>query len=359
MRVLHSGFALSLLILTFLFCGCVTTRDGAGKSGAILETTDYIVVPVYYGTDRNYTGDKASPKYYGHKYDDAVSMGICMVSIPKERKTGEADSPSIWESEDPARHVILQKAVPMGKEKLISNLRRQEKSELLIFIHGFSTIFEDAARRTAQIAYDLNFKGQAVMYSWPSKGDISGYVHDKDIINTSSGHLREFLNIMASESGADAIHIIAHSMGNMALIKALVDIARQSPKPVFAEIMLVAPDVNVDEFKGATREFRKIAKRVTLYASSKDKALMISKQISGGLHRAGEADDGIIVLPEMDTVDVSNIDTSLIGHSYFGDNNSVISDMVQLLKGLSPFNRSLVPRTLRDMKYWIFQPPVR
>jgi hypothetical protein len=51
--------------------------------------------------------------------------------------------------------------------------------------------------------------------------------------------------------------------------------------------------------------------------------------------------------------------TSLVGHSYFGDNNSVISDMVQLLKGLSPFNRSLVPRTLRDMKYWIFQPPVR
>ena len=348
-------------MLAFL-SGCATTKDVTEKPSIILETDEFIVVPVYYGTDRAFTGDKASPKYYGYEYVDQLYMGMCMVSIPKLHKQGVAESPSPWRSENPAEHVILQKAVPLGREKFFSNLHRQSNSETLIFIHGFNVTFEDAARRTAQIAYDLNFKGRAVMYSWPSKGDISppGYIHDKDIIGASSIHLREFLQAVASDSGASAIHIIAHSMGNVALTKALAQIdVRLLNKPMFSEVMLIAPDMNVDEFKTTSKDVLKTAKRVTLYASSKDKALMISKEINGGLRRAGEADDGIVVLPDMDTVDVSNLDTSLIGHSYFGDNTSVVSDIVQLLKGLSPNNRSLLPKTLRSMKYWIFQPPVK
>ena len=347
-------FYLSLLVLVILSSGCA--KEGVVKSSIILETEDYIVLPVYYGTDRNITGDKA----YGYIHSDTLDMGMCMVSIPKKHKRGIAESPSMWRSEDPAEHVVLQKTMPQRRENFFTNLRRQEKSEVLIFIHGFNTTFEDSVRRTAQIAYDLNFKGQAVTYSWPSKGDVSpsGYVHDKDIIGASTNHLRDFLLAIASESGASTVHIITHSMGNVILTKALALIANQAlAKPLFAEIMLIAPDMNVDEFK--TAEFRKTAKRVTLYASSKDKALMISKEINGGLRRAGDADEEIIVLPGMDTIDVSNVDTSLMGHTYFGDNNSVIADIYQLLKGLSPFNRSLVPKTLRDTKYWIFQPPVK
>jgi len=42
----------------------------------------------------------------------------------------------------------------------------------------------------------------------------------------------------------------------------------------------------------------------------------------------------------MDTVDVSNLDTDLVGHSYYGDSRSVLSDMFDLLStGLPPGKR--------------------
>lgn len=370
------AISLLLLILALLPSGCATVKEvpaqpsailetevkpdipAPPQSNVILETEDFIVLPVYYGTDRNIAGGKS--RSYGYVHSNTVDVGMCMVSIPKKHKPGLAESPSMWMSEDPAEHVVLQKVMPQKRENFFTSLRRQEKQEVLVFIHGFNSTFEDSVRRTAQIAFDLNFKGQAVTYSWPSKGDISppGYVHDKDIIGASVNHLRDFLLDIVNESGASAVHIIAHSMGNVALIKALSLITSQSQNnPLFGEVMLIAPDMNVDEFKNAV--FRQVAKRVTLYASSKDMALMISKEINGGLRRAGDTDDGIVILPEMDTIDVSNVDTSLVGHTYFGDNNSVISDIYQLLKGLSPFNRSLVPKTVRDMKYWIFQPLIK
>ena len=88
MRALHPGL---FLLVFFLLSGCATTKAGTGS--IILETEDYIVLPVYYGTNRNYTGDKGSPRYYGYKYSTTVDMGMCMVSIPKEHKPGETESP--------------------------------------------------------------------------------------------------------------------------------------------------------------------------------------------------------------------------------------------------------------------------
>ena len=359
---LHSRYYLSLLLLISLYTGCTTaTRPMKEPTGLILETEDFVVLPVYYGTNRNNTGDKEIPKYYGYKYSDTMDFGLGMVSIPREHKLGESESPSMLSSEDPTHHVVLQKVHPLKDGKFFSNLHQETKSrkEILVFVHGFNVTFEDAMRRTAQIAYDLHFKGPVILFSWPSKGDVSppGYVHDKDIIGVSARQLKEFLKSIAHESDADAIHLVAHSMGNVALARALAEIAQEAGKPVFSEVMMVAPDLNVNEFRNLVRDFQKVAKRITLYASSKDKALMISKEMNGGLRRAGEAGEDIIVISGMDTVDVSNVDTSLVGHTYYGDNNSVISDMIQLLKGLSPSNRSLVARSIKDMKYWVFQNP--
>ncbi|WP_429550866.1 alpha/beta hydrolase [Paraburkholderia sp. MM5477-R1] len=42
-----------------------------------------------------------------------------------------------------------------------------------LFIRGFKVGFVDAARRTAQMAYDLGFDGAPVFFSWPSQGQFS------------------------------------------------------------------------------------------------------------------------------------------------------------------------------------------
>jgi hypothetical protein len=48
------------------------------------------------------------------------------------------------------------------------------------------------------------------------------------------------------------------------------------------------------------------------------------RSFHGGHPRAGESGENIVVLPNIDTIDVSAVDTSLMGHTYYGDNTTVL-----------------------------------
>ena len=73
------------------------------------------------------------------------------------------------------------------------------------------------------------------------------------------------------------------------------------------------------------------ARRITLYASSNDEAIKLSKKVHA-YPRAGESGPDIVVVPGLDTIDVSNVDTSLLGHSYFAEKRTVISDLFYLIR---------------------------
>jgi hypothetical protein len=47
-----------------------------------------------------------------------------------------------------------------------------------------------------------------------------------------------------------------------------------------------------------------------------------------------------MLIPGIDTIDASAVDTSFIGHSYYGENRSVLSDIFWRLKdGKPPIDR--------------------
>jgi hypothetical protein len=60
----------------------------------------------------------------------------------------------------------------------------------------------------------------------------------------------------------------------------------------------------------------------------------------------------------VETIDASTVDTGLLGHSYFGDNSSVLSDLYYLLKdGFPASQRSrLESKTIPAGIYWAFRP---
>ena len=88
--------------------------------------------------------------------------------------------------------------------------------EALVFIHGYNVSFENAVKRTAQIAYDLQFPGAPVCYSWPSRGGLADYTRDENQAEWTVVHLHTFLQELVQQSGAKSVHLIAHSMGNRA-----------------------------------------------------------------------------------------------------------------------------------------------
>ena len=94
---------------------------------------------------------------------------------------------------------------------------------------------------------------------------------------------------------------------------------------------------------------------MTLYASSNDEALVASRAVHG-YRRAGESGDTLVVVPGVDTVDVSEVDTSLIGHSYYGSNSTVLADLFELMHGSKPPDQRKWLRSMRlgALKYWKF-----
>jgi esterase/lipase superfamily enzyme len=278
---------------------------------------------------------------------------------------GELESPRWWRLEraDPEKHVVLLSLDVLSEPSFFGRLRERidmsPQRSALVFIHGYNVSFEDAARRTGQLAYDLNFQGAPILYSWPSQASYWRYPMDATYAERTVPYMERFLADVALRSGADTIHVIAHSLGNRPLINALARIADQKGsggKPLFNEIILTAPDIDADVFVDLAARIAGVGERVTLYASGKDGALNFSKWFNG-LPRAGDTSEGVVIVEGVDTIDASSVDTSLMGHSYFGDNRSVISDIYWTIKAKSVSERhGIRPSIFREQRYWLFQP---
>lgn len=150
-------------------------------------------------------------------------------------------------------------------------------------------------------------------------------------------------------------------MGNRALTSVLKDILIKSsgalPAPKFNQVVLTAPDMDTGRFKQLAADIPSAARRVTLYASTNDRALLISKQIHG-YPRAGEAGESITVVPGIDTVDVSALETDIVGHVYHRNNASIISDLFQLIRHKHPPDErfGLLRESVPGGFYWKFRP---
>ena len=204
----------------------------------------------------------------------------------------------------------------------------------------------------------MKFDGAPIFYSWPSQGGLLRYTVDETNAAWTMPNLKQFLLSVAQRSGAESVHLIAHSMGNRPLTAALQALAAESPdgRRLFREVVLTAPDIDAEVFcRDIAPAIIRTADRVTLYASSNDKALNVSKQFHG-YPRAGESGENLIIVAGVDTVDVSAIDSSLIGHSYYGSNDTVVADMIDLLVASKPpdLRRWLKPAGSGQGRYWVF-----
>src|SRR5262249_31973367 len=155
--------------------------------------------------------------------------------------------------------------------------------------------------------------------------------------------LKQFLELLAQEGELNKIHLIAHSMGNRCLAAAVQKVTL--PKTCeLDQCVLAAPDIDAGVFKrDIVSALMKSVKRLTLYASSRDRALKMSKELHD-YPRAGDAGPGIIVLEGMDSIDASRVDTDFLGHSYYGDSPNLIGDLRKIIRNRLPASkRSLRP----------------
>ncbi len=297
---------------------------------------------------------------YGTQLSETVEMGVCEVTIPESHRTGELESPLLLQmdfTEDPAKHIVLKSVHRLDPDSFFDDMHHEltlNGNNVLVFVHGYNVSFEDAARRTAQMAFDLKFPGAPVFYSWPSQANWYGYRHDSENIKNSVDQIKSFLTEIAAKSKATSINLVAHSMGNVGLTSALL---RMSDSTKFNQIVLAAPDIDAEVFKhDIAPKIVPRGNRVTLYTSKTDLALIASKYFNHG-QRAGDSGSELLLVPGMQTIDATAVDSSLLGHSYYGSNVSVLYDLGQLLNGQPIEARDyLRPNSDLTRPYWYFVP---
>ena len=323
-------------------------------------------VKIWYATDRARTGSAEPADFYGGDRGD-LELGSAVVSIPPQHLPGKIERPSVWTlefREDPGRHVVLQSVTPGEADAVFADMRGQlaatGSEAAFVFVHGFNVPFAEAAQRTAQMAYDMNFDGVPILYSWPSRGSVLSYIADTAVVNLSGRRLSLFLEDVVRKSGATRIHLIAHSMGNRALTDALelYALRHEGEPPAFDQVLFTAPDLDADLFAEMARTMRTAAQRLTLYASDKDWALAVSRKLHGDATRAGQGGRGILHSGDVDSIDMTSIGEDMLMHSYYANNPSALSDILSLLwRDAPPEDRCGMTRATGEHgAYWEYVP---
>lgn len=352
----------------------------AGSGPAVVaenSSEQYARSRVFFATDRRLEAYiNQSANFSGLPSEDgAVTLGEASITVPTPSEGRDENLWSLLRGSDKRRSFTKESATVLSQDdsvaawKAASSTATKYKGQALLFLHGFNYTFDDALVRAAQIAHDLAFDGPVFVFSWPSQGDwsLTSYTADRERVLSSRDRLLTFMELIARSSGAAKINVVAHSMGNFALVEILRDVAKrpdtqmQRASLALNEIVMAAPDVDRLSFEQGAPAFTPLARGITIYASSQDKALKFSRGLAKGERIGDIYNSKPTVIANVDTIDVSEATKDLIGHNAALDGQQLLADMAILFMDdprRKPTDRGPIFKQIGKDKqlYWSYLP---
>ena len=343
----------------------------AGSGGVEVTLTPDMkgLQPVYFATDRKPVSGAPLEASFGAErtLPNNLSYGSALVSIPKSHSIGDVERPKFryltwsYQAETDADHLRIKAITPLDRAGFVSQLKGGADS-ILLFIHGYNVSFADAVFKAAQIAFDANFPGTVLVFSWPSAGELLKYDYDHDSAEFAVPDLAKVYSLLANEIGNKNVYIVAHSMGNQALVSALELDALTKANLTISELVMAAPDVDKDVFGSKVNQIRTVANNITLYASAADKALLASGKKSFDTRLGFVGPNGPNVFPGVDVIDVTAVGDDMLGldHSTFSSSRAVLDDLGHLIRSithLAPDARTPTLKIMQDTaheEYWLY-----
>ncbi len=237
--------------------------------------------------------DPAPGVLFNGERGTGLSLAEVVVSIPKERPVGQVQWPSSVPG-NPARDFVATSVTPLKTDAIgqwFGKLQGKPRP-VLIFVHGFNTPFDASVFRFAQIVHDSDERAAPVLFSWPSRGRVFDYNYDRESANFSRSDLAFVIRAAAKSPAVSSVTVMAHSMGGWVAVEALRQIALQDgrvPAKV-TNLILASPDLDLDVFRRQMQEIGPKRPYVTIFVSSNDRALRLSRLLSGGVTRVGAID---------------------------------------------------------------------
>lgn len=256
--------------------------------GTSLKTSQ---VDMLVATTRQPSGDPAtlfngerSPKPY---------MTDVAVSIPPNRKAGDVQWPRRLPANPATDFAVTRvrqiETIPQGRAWFREHI---EDGHALVFIHGFNNRYEDSVFRLAQIVHDSGMKATPVLFTWPSRAQLTAYEYDRESTNYSRTALEQSFRVLASDPNVREITILAHSMGTWLAMESLRQMGIRDGRvnAKIRNVILASPDIDTQVFAKQYVEMGLPKPKFTIFVSQDDRALAASSFITGNVSRLGAID---------------------------------------------------------------------
>ncbi len=267
---------------------------------------------------------------------DGADYSLQILSVPPQHQVGHIERP-MFGAADLAKHFMETSRRDLDEEsfrnELATNIsgRIGSNRDVLIYVHGFNTTYDEARFRLAQIVEDGRFGGVAILFTWPSSNNILSYEAARESATASRDALVSFLKDLSEVPDVGQIHILAHSMGTWLIMEALRERAIAGSPDLNGKlgmVMLAAPDIDLSVFR---EQLAKIdPSHVSVLVSASDRALSLSQTLAGDRPRVGALDPrkpkdrAALARLGVKVYDISGESTGLIGHDTYADAPDVV-----------------------------------
>ena len=334
----------------------------------------------FYVTNRHLGSDDVPlEERFGNKREGVLKFGLFDTQIEPTLGLGMLINPTDWFQNE---EIQLKQVQPLDKSEFIAKLRQQVQASplrsILINVNGFRERFPSALRKTAFLSHVLDINSPVLVFDWPGDQGSTprGYRRAQRIAGESGAELAQTLGLIIRQVQPERLWLVANSMGGEVVVHAFSILYQETDladaETEIEDVVLTAPDVDRDEFdRQFKREIAALTRNLTVYVSSNDRALLISRVINRG-RRLGEATLNprnpdqfeeaarVLELVEPDSelvtlVDVTPVNRTRNFHNFSLETPEFFDDLfLRLTNTNTPSNRLIYQvRTADGAVYWV------
>ncbi len=320
-RIELNRAALSLLFLLFLAAAGCAPRPGSEALSMVPQGKAATrQVTVLAATTR---ARDPSTGNYSDVRAPALNFEAFTIAIPPTHKATQIEWPTSVPDPQTSFAVMDRTILPDLKLNAVppgsgSGTSSTGKRDILIFVHGYNYTFAESLFRLAQVAADGNLDEMPILFAWPSAASVTGYIADRDAVIYSRDDLVHVLTVAAADPAIGNITLFGHSMGGWLVAEALRQLRLGGQDNVIdrlGNVVLAAPDIDVDVFRRQMRTIGALNPPMTLLVSPDDRALKLSERLAGSRSRVGRKDvsdpqvHALATANGIRVIDISNMDT--------------------------------------------------
>jgi esterase/lipase superfamily enzyme len=326
-----------LVVAPLVLSGCVTDKvsEVTSSVGDVFATAEPMAprrVPMFVVSTRKGKGD-------ANELADNVRDSLQTITVPPGHQAGEIERASFG-GNNPDKHFTVSAYRGLDdnefKQEIATHLsgRIGSNRDVLVYVHGFNTSYDEARFRLAQVVTDGHFGGVPVLFTWPASGSLFDYEAAKESASSSRDALAQTLLTLGDLPDVGRIHILAHSMGSWLTMEALRQDAiagRPDLNGKLGDVMLAAPDIDVVVFRNQISKLD--PSHISIMVSSNDRALSLSRRLAGDRPRVGalnpksETDKAVLDGLGVKVYDLSSESTGFIGHGTYANAPDVVKQI--------------------------------